>query len=201
MPHLSAHFNAAATLAGKADMLRVELIHTFGGVYVDVDIECLRPIDDLLVACDCFAACEYDPASNGLTGPAGITNALFGAAPGHPAIQAIIDGVGDAFMSTDPLASGPKLFRRVLHARPDVRIFEKDIFCPLLPHESRLLPTREGDFPASYAVHWFNLSWRTAASNGEFASAESVSYGSIVTGRFGDVRLPRVGRLIGRPDN
>ena len=186
MPHLEPYFRAATTAAGKADMLRVELIHSLGGVYVDADIECLRPIDPLLAGCACFAACEYDPTTYGLTGPSGITNAIFGAAPAHPAVRAVIGGVPDTFIADNPLAAGPKLFRAVMHRRPDVRIFEKDIFCPLLPHEVRPSGPQQADFPNSYAVHWFNLSWKEAVDPGSVASGQTVSYSSNAIGRFGD---------------
>ena len=41
--------------AERADILRLELLHREGGVYVDVDVECLRPIDPLLDGVACFA--------------------------------------------------------------------------------------------------------------------------------------------------
>ena len=152
--------------ACTADMLRYEVVAAFGGVYMDIDIECLRPIDELLVGCGCFAACEYDPATYGLTGPTGITNATFGATPGHPAIRRIIQTVPEVFCATDPLSAGPKLFRTLMHARPDVRIFEKHIFSPLLPHEARrLTAVRPAALSGAYAVHWFNLSWLPPAES------------------------------------
>ena len=166
MPHLDRHFRAATTAAGKADMLRYEVIAASGGVYVDIDIECLRPIDELLVGCRCFAACEYDPVTYGLTGPTGITNAIFGATAGHPAILKILQGVPKVFSATHPLPAGPKLFRTLMHRRSDVRVFEKDIFCPLLPHQShRPNAARAASFPHAYAVHSFNLSWARPASS------------------------------------
>jgi hypothetical protein len=84
------------------------------------------------------------------------------------------------------IQAGQKLFRRVMHRRSDVRIFEKSIFCPLLPHESRLVDARKADYPGSYAVHWFNLSWNAAPDPAPFAPDETVSYSSSVTGRYGD---------------
>ena len=38
----------ARNLAERADVLRYEILRRHGGVYVDVDVECLRPLDDLL---------------------------------------------------------------------------------------------------------------------------------------------------------
>ena len=42
--------------AERADILRVEILFRFGGVYVDADFECLRPIEDLLDGTDFFVA-------------------------------------------------------------------------------------------------------------------------------------------------
>src|SRR5438270_4831485 len=67
-------FNTASTWAQKADIARYEIIHREGGVYLDTDVECLRPIDDLVAASTAFVG-EERP---GLLG-----NAIFGATAGH----------------------------------------------------------------------------------------------------------------------
>ena len=38
----------------RADILRYELMHQFGGVYADMDMECQKPIDDLIAGCEGF---------------------------------------------------------------------------------------------------------------------------------------------------
>ena len=41
----------------RSDIIRLEVLFRFGGVYVDTDVECLRPIDPLLrEGADFFAA-------------------------------------------------------------------------------------------------------------------------------------------------
>src|SRR2546423_3615913 len=62
--------------AERANILRYELLLTFGGVYVDADVECLKPIDPVIAGLDFFAA-EGKPGGK-------VTNAIIGAAPGHP---------------------------------------------------------------------------------------------------------------------
>lgn len=57
----------------RCDVFRYFLLHTFGGVYADMDIEFLRPLDDLLAGHElvfCDRAC--------------IGNAVMGSTPGHP---------------------------------------------------------------------------------------------------------------------
>ena len=41
---------AAPNFGQKADILRYELLERYGGVYVDVDMECLQSLDPLLDA-------------------------------------------------------------------------------------------------------------------------------------------------------
>ena len=62
------------SLAERADLVRYEIIRRFGGVYVDTDVECLRPIGDLLAGVRAFAAYEV---------PGRLCNAVIGAIPGH----------------------------------------------------------------------------------------------------------------------
>jgi mannosyltransferase OCH1-like enzyme len=174
MPYLKNYYDAAATYAVKADMVRYEAVYAHGGVYVDTDIECLRPIDGLLEGCGCFAATEYDAASCGKTGPTGINNGIFGAAPRHAAMLNIIQDVPKTFCATTALDHGPRLFRRIMHARSDVRIFEKDLFHPLLPHQAMARGgTARDECDHAYAIHWFNLSWMRQISAGSYVPQSS----------------------------
>jgi len=162
MPHLGPYFQASPTRAGQADILRCEIVYAHGGIYVDADMECLRPIENLLGGCRCFVACEYDPSRHGLTGPTGINNNIFGAVPKHPAILDVMQQIPSVYYAADPLSSGPALFRHVMHRRTDVRIFEKSIFNPLLPQEAHArTPGDPEAFPDSYAVHWCYSTWHT----------------------------------------
>lgn len=84
-------FNAwrAHQLAGAADVLRYELLYKFGGVYMDSDQLCLRPMDDLLGE---TAFLGYETLGN----PGGrpdwplINNAVMGATKQHPFLKQIL---------------------------------------------------------------------------------------------------------------
>ena len=56
--------------AERADVLRYEVLRQFGGVYVDTDVECLRPIDPLLEGVQAFVAYQR---------PGEVCNAVMGA--------------------------------------------------------------------------------------------------------------------------
>ena len=49
--------------AERADILRLELLHRHGGVYLDADFECLKPIDPLLDGATASSACSTPAAS------------------------------------------------------------------------------------------------------------------------------------------
>jgi mannosyltransferase OCH1-like enzyme len=73
----------------QADLLRLELIYLYGGVYVDTDVEPLRPLDELLEGRECVVG--RSPQS--LKGYRAITNAFIAAIPGHEFLKACMVAV------------------------------------------------------------------------------------------------------------
>jgi hypothetical protein len=91
-------FESASCWAQKSDLLRAELLHRFGGLYVDLDSECYRPIDELAAQFDffgtlknIFAAYVGWPAI--WRAPITVCNSVFGARPGHPLMSAYLERV------------------------------------------------------------------------------------------------------------
>ncbi|MDB4435651.1 glycosyltransferase [bacterium] len=50
----------ATSLAEVSDLLRYEILFRYGGVYTDIDYECLKPIDDLMSGKSFVAGAESD---------------------------------------------------------------------------------------------------------------------------------------------
>lgn len=140
-------------LAGqlRADIVRLELLWEFGGVWIDTDFECLRPIDELLDGVECFAAWVTDEWLN---------NAIMGAEPGHPFIGRLIEEL-PASIAAHPgaaprVVSGPQYLTRMWQSwgGDDLTLFAKDLFYPYLWSE---LDRRGDHFPRAYAAHhWGN---------------------------------------------
>lgn len=147
--HLFEFCTCGAQLAG---LVRLEAVYTLGGVYIDSDIEPLRPIDDLL----------YHPAFIGTEDGTVLTDALFGAEAGHLGIRACIDRVLTLPMSAGPHATGPGNTTAVLAGREDVTVLARRM---LFPYDYREKHRRGEDFrvtsPESYAVHHWAWSWQT----------------------------------------
>ncbi|GLE05270.1 hypothetical protein PINS_up014282 [Pythium insidiosum] len=78
-----AAFDAAANFGEKSDIARYEILERFGGVYVDVDVECLCAFDALVARFDFIVG-----VSN--TSCVEINNAVIASAPQHPILQRLI---------------------------------------------------------------------------------------------------------------
>jgi mannosyltransferase OCH1-like enzyme len=141
----------------RADILRYEILHRRGGVYVDADFECLRPIDPLIKGLECFAAWEAQDRW--------IANGFMGAVPGHPFIERLIEelpaSIAAARRGTRPnRMSGPHYLTRKWreHGRGTVEIIDQQSVFPYNWREIRRM--RPGmKWPRSaYAVHhWSNM--------------------------------------------
>lgn len=150
-------FDRAGTYAQKADIARYEVVHRYGGVYLDTDMECLRPLDDLVDGFEFFAARE----------PSGtICISIFGAAPGHQILrEAIARLPASCFVRPGgPIneQTGPFFLDRTVRdgaweGREGVRIFASAFFYPYGPSERW---RRDETFPRAFAVHRWNHSWK-----------------------------------------
>ena len=67
-----------------SDILRYEILYQYGGLYVDIDFECLKNFDPLLKGLNFFAG-----LSN--TGVFEINNALIAACPGHSILAEAVE--------------------------------------------------------------------------------------------------------------
>jgi len=135
----------------RSDVLRYELLYQFGGVWIDTDFECLKPIDELLDGVGCFAAWVQTDLW--------INNAIMGASPGHPFIGRLIDGLPANVVAKRGLMpnklTGPQYMTGVWREHPEgVTLFPKAMFYPYL--WSELWRGRER-FEGCYGVHhWGN---------------------------------------------
>lgn len=145
-------FHSATTWAGKSDVLRYELLYEFGGVYVDTDVEPLRPFDDLLDDPRPFIGWE----DGNLLCPT-----VMGSPPGHPAIGVLLRALPDWFHKYRNAApnrqTGPYFTTRYLRGRSDIRLLPPAAFYPVGWWEKARLG---GPYPdESYAVHHWAAGW------------------------------------------
>lgn len=148
-PLTAPHWSKASNGAQLADLIRLEALIRDGGVYVDSDVEPLRPLDSLLTV-PAFAAWEDRNC---------VPNAVLGAVPGHPAIRACLDEM--LLRLPGPTwEAGPGVTTAVLPGRCDVLLLPPGSF---YPYHYREKERRGEDFatsqPWAFAVHHWAGSW------------------------------------------
>lgn len=74
--------------AGKADILRYEVLLRHGGVYCDADSLCVKRMDDWLLERECFAVFENEQVVPGL-----VANGYIGAEKGCALMGHLIEGI------------------------------------------------------------------------------------------------------------
>jgi hypothetical protein len=90
-PELLATYDGYAFAIQRADVVRYCLLHHFGGVYADLDIECLRPVDELLEGGDFIAVWEPQDHANELGAECLVSNAFMASTPNHPFLSEVIE--------------------------------------------------------------------------------------------------------------
>jgi mannosyltransferase OCH1-like enzyme len=150
-------FDHAASFASRADIARLELLHRFGGVYVDTDEEPLRPLEALIADTSCFLATEDGQW---------LATGVIGAVPRHPFITMLVDGIPASILANPDAApnvqTGPKyvtaqwLTYEEIEDRSPVEVFPAALFYPY--HFSEPERANE-DFPEAFAVHHWAKTW------------------------------------------
>lgn len=80
-------FDQSENYGEKSDILRCEILLKYGGIYVDADFECLKPVDELLNKYDFFAGIEPPHEIPESSRVLLVSNALIGTVPAHPILK------------------------------------------------------------------------------------------------------------------
>lgn len=148
----------------RADAIRYFVLHKYGGIYMDLDIGCARPMDPLL---------RFD-AIFPRTIPVGLSNDLILASKGHPFLELLIHSLASfnhAFLTpyaTVMFSTGPMFVSALYH-----RISGENKVRPSTPAEVdagfngvRILPkvlygknVRESEVPDTFYRHFYGSSW------------------------------------------
>lgn len=152
-------YDRAELLAGKlagqlrADVLRLELLWRFGGVYVDADFEAVAPLGPLIEDVGLFAAWEKQDVW--------VNNAIMGASREHPFVGRLIEdlprSVAENAGARPATMSGPKwLTRMVQDHGPDMVVFDQRLFYPYGHRDVRRVDPSQRWDGAVAVHHWAN---------------------------------------------
>ena len=77
----------------RADVIRYFILHTLGGIYVDLDFECLQPIDRILTHNTFVVGYEPNLHAQLLGEKSMICNAFMASIPGHRMLASILQSL------------------------------------------------------------------------------------------------------------
>ena len=83
------NFDGCPSLAGKADILRYQLLYTHGGFFIDADAECVRSLDDDLVDNEAFCCWENEFVRSGL-----MSNGYLASVPKNQFLWDMLNAIG-----------------------------------------------------------------------------------------------------------
>lgn len=148
-------FDHSPVMAQKADLMRLEVVLRYGGVYVDCDVECLKGVERLLGDVGDFASRQSDGS---------LCNSVFGARPGSEWVQAMVREAGrrwrPAWGWRDMLWTGNQVLNDVTPAHK-VRVFGAEVFNPIPLGGGRPLTSSR-----THAIHHWSGSWHEELRDG-----------------------------------
>ena len=151
----------AKRYAFVSDYVRLAVLYEYGGIYLDTDVELVRPLDELLELPGFMGFQNNNEVATGLG---------FGARKGNPVVQALLrDYDALDFLREDgsvDLTPCPERNTRVLQTLgvrkdgtrqsiPEMEIFPAEYFCPMEFPTRKLRVT-----PNTYSIHRFAESWK-----------------------------------------
>lgn len=157
-------YDATTNYGQKADIARYEILYRFGGLYVDIDFECLRAFDIFHHVCDYYTGAAY-------SGRFSTFNGLIGSTPGNPIVKECIDtlDITAYYEGTKEhnilFTSGPfhqtRCFVAKAHEAGRAVAFPVDYFYPWPFSQKEDNEDIARWFkPETFAVHYWHAGWR-----------------------------------------
>lgn len=134
-----------------SDYARMKVIYENGGVYIDTDMELVRPLDDLLIH-GCFLGRENSYAINAAIIGASINNEFI-----YDVFSALKQSLENDFV---PI---PRILTSVYKKKTydDVFIFSEEYFYPYNPHENEIKNLFYCDVTdKTFGIHHWKYSWK-----------------------------------------
>jgi glycosyltransferase involved in cell wall biosynthesis len=130
----------------RSDVVRYELLEE-GGLWIDSDAECIRPLDERFLWPECWAAYEHELEIPGL-----IASGMFGARANSSFVRDMLEAVRTTDLSRPHWQSlGPELFTKIAKRHPEMIVFPSKTFYPTYYNSKPCPPSNEPTFALH---HW-----------------------------------------------
>lgn len=146
-------FDGAREAQQRLEIASYEVLHQYGGVYVDADFECLCPLDGLLAGEECVIGEEA---------PGRVCHGLLAGVPGHEFFKHLTRSVRNSLRDRagqSPVEqTGANFVTRLLRDRWDVTVLPPHYFHPQ-PHAAAKNGKRLGKPAHAYGRHHPSPRW------------------------------------------
>ena len=177
MSYFKEEYDVDNNYARKSDLIRLMALYQYGGVYLDTDVECIKPIDKLLegyrlvIASECGQPWKKDCRRDH------INNAVIASTRSNVILSKMLLNIKKNYEEVDmtggPLTyvsylAGPDLFNSmwdVFYDDKHTMLYPHEYFYPL--HYSEKIPIDEWKIPSdkkkldkkTHTIHHFAASW------------------------------------------
>ena len=172
-------YNIDRNPARRSDLIRLQVLYNYGGVYLDTDIECIKPIDKLMEGHNFVMGTECGEPWKKDCNRTHINNAVIASTKRSILVEKLINQVKENYKKIDissqdkPLdyvahLSGPVLFNNMINEiknNKGTKIYSAEYFYPL--HYSNRMDIRKWQIPSNkteldektHLIHHFASSW------------------------------------------
>lgn len=148
----------------RVDAFRYFVLHKYGGIYIDIDIECYKPVDDLLTQGDLLLFLEW---------PGSVSNAIMGSNKNNKFWEYCFQKLIDKHVKTGDLTiaweiTGPKFLTECLNSYEsnnlrksfNYKLFPHHYFFPIPWHKPMTDQSGQAiKYPESYGAHHWQGTW------------------------------------------
>lgn len=149
-------YNKAKLGSEKANILRYQILREYGGVYVDMDFECVKPLDILNHCYDFFVGILPNNCF------AILANGLFGTIPHHPIIEALNSEMKNYVHNTSQVGRNgvvyfsSMFFKLAFQDQDYINIaLPKTYFYPIKKLHGTPLTSQDYVRPESFGIHYW----------------------------------------------
>lgn len=156
--HSPESFHCCKNFSEKSDILRFEILYQYGGIYIDTDFECLKPIDNLLVN-KSFVIFRQNPNF--------ICGAFMASEKHHPNLKKLIEGLNARTKTHGKSDShnkfGPAYITEIIGINQSFDDGELSTQKTVYPFSWKNKMSKKfvlSNYPECYAIHYWEGSWK-----------------------------------------